>query len=85
MKIRMSEYGQLELRYEITVGEDIPEGKIIKVFGSLEKFRAEMEEDSDFGKWGEFRETLNEYLVASERQEFDNFNGDIELSVIDDE
>lgn len=57
----------------------------IKVFGSLKKFRAEMEEDSDFRQWGEFREVLFEYLLASERQEFDNFNGDIELSVIDDE
>ena len=58
MKIRMSEYGQLELRTEITVGEDIPEEEIIRVFGSLEKLRAEMEEYSEFRKWGEFREVL---------------------------
>jgi len=54
MKIQMSEYGQLVLRYEITVGEGIPLEEIIKVFGSLEKFRAEMGEDSDFRKWGDF-------------------------------
>jgi len=54
----MSEYGQLELRTEITVGEDIPEEEIIRVFGSLEKLRAEMEEYSEFRKWGEFREVL---------------------------
>ena len=45
IEIQMSEYGQLVLRHEITVGEDIPEEAIIKIFGSLKKFRAEIEED----------------------------------------